>query len=370
MMRGFGVGFLLVLCFSASFGYGNAKTVEVVGFGECADCKEINIKPSQALSGLKVTVDCKLENGTFQTRGVGKLNEEGQFKVNLPQEILKDGKLSEECYVQLHNAANAPCAFHNGLEASKITFMSKSDEKHTFGPTGQLKFSSAICASATFLPPFPKSHPWFKKFHHIFPHPPIVLPPIPYKKPCPPPEPKPEPPPEPKPEPPPEPKPKPPPEPKPKPPKPSPPKMKPPPKPEPKKPCPPKIKPPPKPEPKKPCPPKIKPPPKPEPKKPCPPKLLPPPIPTYKPHPKILTPPIPTYKPHPKILPPIPDYKPHPKILPPIPVYKPHPKILPPFPPVYKKPPCPPLSLPKLPPLPTLPPKFKHHPLIPAPPHP
>ncbi|KAJ0513744.1 hypothetical protein HanHA300_Chr10g0361311 [Helianthus annuus] len=342
MMRGFGVGFLLVLCFSASFGYGNAKTVEVVGFGECADCKEINIKPSQALSGLKVTVDCKLEDGTFQTRGVGKLNEEGQFKVNLPQEILKDGKLSEECYVQLHNAANAPCAFHNGLEASKITFMSKSDEKHTFGPTGQLKFSSAICASATFLPPFPKSHPWFKKFHHIFPHPPIVLPPIPYKKPCPPPEPKPEPPPEPKPEPPPEPKPKPPPEPKPKPPKPSPPKMKPPPKPEPKKPCPPKIKPPPKPEPKKPCPPKIKPPPKPEPKKPCPPKLLPP----------------------------IPDYKPHPKILPPIPVYKPHPKILPPFPPVYKKPPCPPLSLPKLPPLPTLPPKFKHHPLIPAPPHP
>ncbi|KAD6795583.1 hypothetical protein E3N88_06479 [Mikania micrantha] len=115
--------------------------MEVVGFGECADCKDNNIKSSQALSGLKVTIDCKLEDGKFQTRGVGKLNEEGEFKVNLPQEILKDGKLSEECYVQLHNAANAPCAIHNGLESSKIAFVSKSNQKHTFAPVGKLKFS-------------------------------------------------------------------------------------------------------------------------------------------------------------------------------------------------------------------------------------
>ncbi|KAL8234415.1 hypothetical protein R6Q59_020515 [Mikania micrantha] len=360
MARGFLLGFLLVLFFCGSFCYAN--TVEVVGFGECADCKDNNIKSSQALSGLKVTIDCKLEDGKFQTRGVGKLNEEGEFKVNLPQEILKDGKLSEECYVQLHNAANAPCAIHNGLESSKIAFVSKSNQKHTFAPVGKLKFSSAICNSASFWPPFPKSHPWFKKFHHLLPlppHPPTVLPPIPYKKPYPPPvvvKPTPTPTPEPTPTPTPEPKPTPKPEPKPTP------------KPKPKpKPCPPKMEPKPKPVP--------KPEPKPKPKpmtKPCPPKILPPPIPIYKPPPKILPPPIPIYKPHPKILPPyIPIYKPHPKILPPpIPIYKPHPKIFPPIPPYYKKP-CPPFSLPKLPPLPTIPPKYyHHHPIIPVPPHP
>ncbi|KAL8188647.1 hypothetical protein R6Q57_029667 [Mikania cordata] len=364
MTRGFLLGFLLVLFFCGSFCYAN--TVEVVGFGECADCKDNNIKSSQALSGLKVTIDCKLEDGKFQTRGVGKLNEEGEFKVNLPQEILKDGKLSEECYVQLHNAANAPCAVHNGLQSSKIAFVSKSNQKHTFSPVGKLKFSSAICNSATFWPPFPKSHPWFKKFHHTFPlppHPPTVLPPIPYKKPCPPPvvvKPTPTPTPEPKPTPTPTPEPKPTPKPEPKP------KPKPEPKPKP-KPCPPKMEPKPKPVP--------KPTPKPKPKpmtKPCPPKILPPPIPIYKPPPKILPPPIPIYKPHPKILPPyIPIYKPHPKILPPpIPIYKPHPKIFPPIPPYYKKP-CPPFSLPKLPPLPTIPPKYyHHHPIIPVPPHP
>ncbi|MFS7979508.1 hypothetical protein Hanom_Chr10g00928101 [Helianthus anomalus] len=149
MKSAFLLGFLLVLFFSGNFCYGTANTVEVVGFGECVDCKENNIKASQALSGLKVTIDCKLEDGKFQTRGVGKLDEKGQFKLNLPQEILKDEMLSEECYVQLHNAANAPCAFHNGLEASKITFVSKSNKKHTFGPIGELKFYSAICTSAT-----------------------------------------------------------------------------------------------------------------------------------------------------------------------------------------------------------------------------
>ncbi|KVH88162.1 Pollen Ole e 1 allergen/extensin, partial [Cynara cardunculus var. scolymus] len=155
---------------------------------------------------LKVTIDCKFGDGKFKTRGVGKLNDEGHFKVSLPQEILRDGKLAEECYVQLHNAANAPCAFHSGLEASKIIFLSKSNQKHTFGPTGKLKFSSAVCTSAFFWPIFkhptlpkpslPKGHPWLKKFGHVLPLPPLppkVLPPfplppkIPFKKPCPPP---------------------------------------------------------------------------------------------------------------------------------------------------------------------------------------
>ncbi|KAJ0696725.1 hypothetical protein HanLR1_Chr10g0360551 [Helianthus annuus] len=290
MKRTFVLGFLLVLFFYGSLCYGSANIVEVVGFGECADCKENNIKTSQALSGLKVTIDCKLEDGEFQTRGVGKLDDEGQFKLNLPQEILKDGKLSEECYVQLHNAINAPCAFHNGLEASKITFMSKSNEKHTFGPTGLLKFSSAICTSATLWPSFPKSHPWYKKFHNHFHHPPVVVKPEPKHKP----EPKPNPEPKPKPEP----------------------KQEPKPKPEPKE------EPKPKPEPKQE--PKSKPKPKPESKQ----------------------------KPKPK---PKPEPKPEPKPKP-----KPEP---------FLKKPCPPFSLPKFHPLPTLPPKWKHHPLIPGPPH-
>ncbi|XP_035834141.1 proline-rich protein 4-like [Helianthus annuus] len=117
------------------------------GFGE--DGLENNIQTSQALSGLKVTIDYKLEDGNFQTRGVGKLDEKGQFKLNLPQEILEDGMLSGECYVQLHNAANAPCAFYNGLEASKITFVSKSNK---YTPLDRLENSNslpAICSSAT-----------------------------------------------------------------------------------------------------------------------------------------------------------------------------------------------------------------------------
>lgn len=35
----------------AGFCYGDHSTVEVVGLGECADCKENNIKTSQAFSG-------------------------------------------------------------------------------------------------------------------------------------------------------------------------------------------------------------------------------------------------------------------------------------------------------------------------------
>lgn len=49
-MRGF-PGLLLIFLLSSSLCYGIAKTVEVVGFGECADCKENNIKTSQVLSG-------------------------------------------------------------------------------------------------------------------------------------------------------------------------------------------------------------------------------------------------------------------------------------------------------------------------------
>ncbi|KAK7834225.1 proline-rich protein 4 [Quercus suber] len=71
--------------------------------------------------GLRVTIDCKPENGHFKTRGVGKLDE------------VKDGKLNEECYAQLHSASAAPCPTHNGLESSKVVFKSKAKGKYTFG---------------------------------------------------------------------------------------------------------------------------------------------------------------------------------------------------------------------------------------------
>ena len=71
-------------------------------------------------AGLRVTIDCKPENGHLKTRGVGKLDEEGKFNLSIHCKILKDGKLSEECYAQLHSASAAPCPAHNGLESSKV----------------------------------------------------------------------------------------------------------------------------------------------------------------------------------------------------------------------------------------------------------
>ncbi|XP_031260040.1 proline-rich protein 4 [Pistacia vera] len=190
--------FLVSLLFSASFCHGSSddKTTTtllfgVVGTGECADCSDTNFKTSQAVSGLRVTIDCKPENGVFKTRGSGELDAEGKFTVSLPQEIVEDGKLKEECYAQLHSASAAPCPAHDGLESSKIVLKTKTNGKHTFGLAGKLKFSPVTCTSA-FLwphykyPPLPKySHPKFnlpplKSFgHQPFPFPPKVFPPKP-----------------------------------------------------------------------------------------------------------------------------------------------------------------------------------------------
>ncbi|KAF5727838.1 proline-rich protein 4 isoform X1 [Tripterygium wilfordii] len=396
---------LLCLFFAASFCYAD-NTVEVVGIAECADCAQNNIKASQALSGLHVTIDCKAENAeNYERRGVGQLSEEGKFTVSLPQELLKDGKLKEECYAQLHSASAAPCAAHDGLESTKIVFKSKTNDKHTFGVAGKLKISPMTCTSAFLWPhfkypplhKFPKfKHPIFKGFGHHYsfpPLPPKVYPPI-YHKPLPPPipiyKPKPHPVPipiyKPKPHPVPIPIYKPKPHPVPVPiykPKPHPvpvPIYKPKPHPVPV----PIYKPKPHPVPVPIYKPKPHPVPVPiyKPKPPIykPPVVLPPPVPIYKPKPPIykppvvLPPPVPIYKPKPPIYkppvvlpPPVPVYKPPVVLPPPVPIYKPKPPIyhkpLPPFPtiPPYKKKPCPPL--PKLPPFPKIPPKpYFHHP--------
>nr|POE95833.1 proline-rich protein 4 [Quercus suber] len=74
---------------------GYEKEVEVVGFS--MGCSGI-LENKLGMKGLRVTFDCKPENGHFKTRGVGKLDEEGKFKVSVHRKIVKDGKLNEECY--------------------------------------------------------------------------------------------------------------------------------------------------------------------------------------------------------------------------------------------------------------------------------
>ncbi|KAK6946390.1 hypothetical protein RJ641_013934 [Dillenia turbinata] len=264
-LSGAHLGFWIVLLFTINFCYGDQNTIEVVGIGECADCAKSNIKASQAYSGLRVTIDCMLANGQVERRGVGELDEEGNFKVSLPQDLAKDGELKEECYAQLHSASATPCPAQDGIESSKIVFKSKTNDKQTFGLAGKLKFSPETCTSALLwhkkwpklkLPPIPiykkplPHIPIYKKpLPHIpiykkpLPHIPIYKKPLPpFKKPCPPVIPKPLPPPAPvyKPKPQPQPQPNPPPKPKPNPepqPKPKPPVAEPP--PFYKKPCPP-----------------------------------------------------------------------------------------------------------------------------------
>ncbi|KAL2512370.1 Proline-rich protein 2 [Abeliophyllum distichum] len=339
--------FAFVLCFC----YASEKKIEVVGIAECADCKERNIKSSQAFSGLHITIECTLKNGKVKRRGEGKLVEEGKFKVLLPEGILKEGKLNEECYAQLQSAS-AACPTHNGLEESKIVvFKSKTDGKYRLKPKGNLKVSTTFCTSDFPWPfsHFPTFHPWKKNFPpwNHFGHPwvlppwsknfppwnhfghPWVLPPFPpiFYKPFPPiymsiP---------------------PPPVSMPKPPV-----------------CQPPMK----------LQPQVMPPPSPAPINKPPLKPLPPPVPIKPPVHQPLLPPIPIYKPpvYQPLPPPIPIYKPKPppvKLLPPpVPIYKPpvYQPLPPPIPMHKPKPPVKPLHppipiyKPKLPPVKPLPP--------------
>jgi len=132
-----------------------------------------------------VTIDCKVNKGHFVTKGSGNIDDKGKFGLNIPHDIVSDnGALKEECYAQLHSAAGTPCPAHDGLESTKIVFLSKSGDKHILGLKQNLKFSPEICVSKFFWP-MPKLPP-FKGFDHPFPlPPPLELPPF-LKKPCPP----------------------------------------------------------------------------------------------------------------------------------------------------------------------------------------
>ncbi|CAA7028322.1 unnamed protein product [Microthlaspi erraticum] len=311
---------VFVLCTAA---HSLGRDIDVVGYAESS-----KIKDHRAFSGLGVTIECKAAEtkGQFIKRGSGEVDETGKFSLNIPHDIVgEDGKLKEACYAKLHSASGNPCPTHDGLEASKIVFLSNTGEKHVLGLKQNLKFSPEVCVSNFFwhmpkfslphLPPFPKIKKPCPPKINLPPFLPIYKPPVVI----------------------------------------------------PKKPCPPKIshkpiyKPvpiykPPVPIYKPPVP--IYKPPVVIPKKPCPPLPKPiykPPVPIYKPIykppvviPKIPCPPkapVPIYKPIYK--PPVPIYKPIYK--PPVPIYKP--------PVVIPKKPCPPL--PKLPPFP---PKYIPHP--------
>ncbi|XP_073290767.1 uncharacterized protein [Primulina huaijiensis] len=347
--------FVLSLLFAVSFCNADPdNTVKVVGTGECVDCEENHFKTNQAFSGLHVSIDCKLKDGKIKRIGFGELDDEGKFKVSIPETIVEDGqKLKEECYAQLHSTAAVACPAHDGLEAAKIVFKSQTKGIYTFSPSKNLKFSAVLCTSKSFwpifkFPPLPFD-PWKKHFHWFpppptpayqspvpvyKPNPPVYSPPVPVYKPEPPVY----------------------------------------------KPPVPVYKPKPlvpvyKPEPPvhKPEPPVYKPPvpvykSKPPVYKPEPP-VYKSTVPVYKPKPPVYKPPVPIYKPKP----PVPIYKPKPE--PPVykqPVYKPKPeppvvtKPLPPptpyYPPVIKKP-CPPL--PQLPPKYFKHPKFGHFPPLP-----
>ncbi|KAG9135025.1 hypothetical protein Leryth_011532 [Lithospermum erythrorhizon] len=335
IFRGALLSFLAVLAVIATTQcHADEQMIEVVGIGECADCKEQKIQTNHAFSGLQVTIDCKNQLGTIERWGVGQLNEEGKFKVSLPKEILKDGNLKHDCYAQLHSAASAPCPAKSGLESIKVVAKTDTDGKHiTFEPAQKLTFSTDLCTSATFWPPhkplpkLPKIG--FKKHHfgHKYKFPPLHKKPLPVPPMFPTPVPK----------------------------TPEPPVTKPePPVTFPKKPEPPSI-------PKKPCPPKPKKKSKPEKPK--------------KEEPKKKKPEKPK-KEEPKKMPPVvkPPVEKPPIVTPPIinpPTETPPIKKLP-CPPLFKKFPPKDFHHPKLPPFPTIPPKYFHHPKLPhfpLPPH-
>ncbi|KAE8719117.1 hypothetical protein F3Y22_tig00109972pilonHSYRG00041 [Hibiscus syriacus] len=311
-VRGVALVCFFLYLFIVGFSNVGGKTVEVVGVGDCADCAENNLETSQAFSGLRVNIDCKPENGKyFKTRGSGELDKEGNFKVTLPEEMVKDGELREECYAQLHSVSIEPCPTHDGMESVKIVLKSSSDEKHNFGLKGKLRFSPNHPPLPTF-PFLPLKG--FLHHHSIFP--PIYKKPLPLSVPV----------------------------------------SKPPPVPGYEKPLPPAV-------------PIYKPPPVPVYKKPHPPpvpiykKPHQPPVPVYKSpvyksppapiHKKPLPPPIPLYKK--PLPPPVRVYKK--PLPPPIPAYKPKP-----HPPLPKLPPFPKKSCPVLPKLPPFPKYFHHHP--------
>ncbi|XP_042466576.1 proline-rich protein 4-like [Zingiber officinale] len=168
----FGVVVLLLVAASCSSATTTTETW-AVGSTECLDCAQKNIKSENAAKGLRVVVQCKVSNEKYETKSVGAVDGNGNFNVKLPSDLLQtNGELKQECFMQLHNAPNAPCPDKNGLTSPSSKLILKS--KGIFTAAGKLSFASATCVFATFLPPY--SDPWHKKPKYSFP--PVHLPPL------------------------------------------------------------------------------------------------------------------------------------------------------------------------------------------------
>ncbi|ONK71413.1 uncharacterized protein A4U43_C04F8290 [Asparagus officinalis] len=190
---------LLAVILVTSFICSNAESkVERSAFAsgksECIDCAEKN---ELAYQGLQVAIKCKTNNGDYELKTSGKLDKNGDYRVQLPTELIgENGDLKQECFAQLHSVSNAPCPDKNGLNPHKLILKSREDGVHTFSTDAKLPFLSTTCQSAFFwthhkFTPLPKPDPFHKPLPK-FPSPPSKLPPKPhyyppiYKKPLPP----------------------------------------------------------------------------------------------------------------------------------------------------------------------------------------
>ncbi|CAN6283594.1 unnamed protein product [Urochloa humidicola] len=163
----------------------------VVGLAKCADCNRKNMKAEAAFSGLKVAVKCKNADGVFETKALGEVDKSGAFSVPVTADLLRnDGELKQDCFAQLHSAANQPCPGQEPSWIARPSSSANSNKKTFVVVAGKMHYSSKECASAFLCDHFHKKHLLHKKpivFPHI-PKEPIVIPhlhnkPVPEPKP-------------------------------------------------------------------------------------------------------------------------------------------------------------------------------------------
>lgn len=146
----------------------------VVGLAKCADCTRKNMKADAAFNGLQVAVKCKNANGVFETKALGEVDKSGSFSVPLPADLLReDGELKQDCFSQLHSAANKPCPGQEPSWIVRPTTDNDDDDKmkNTFvAVAGKVHYPSKECASAFLFYHLFKKHLLHKKPMVIIPH--------------------------------------------------------------------------------------------------------------------------------------------------------------------------------------------------------
>ncbi|WOG84749.1 hypothetical protein DCAR_0103933 [Daucus carota subsp. sativus] len=147
--------FCLTLLLAAICCHGKNEMLKVVGFMKHPDIVEGRIKTSQTFSGFRVTIGCRSKDGTIETMGSSEITKEEKFRVYLPHEAVRDGRIRKECYAQVHSAADTSCPLNDNQEPFKIIFQYKSEEKNTIRHSGKLTFSPVSCTSS-YLWPFQK----------------------------------------------------------------------------------------------------------------------------------------------------------------------------------------------------------------------